>query len=152
MANEIHVDNDSGNTVYAIVRNGAGQVWYIAGQVFEVWGGGAGRDMDDYDIPLADKTGDRYVGDFDSNIPAGRYTVQAFRQLGANPDDDDDFIGSAEIIWTGNGELTADRMLANKAVQNKATGAINYYDDDGETVILTHTPTDAESEITRTPS
>ncbi|MBA7602775.1 hypothetical protein ES703_09871 [subsurface metagenome] len=46
----------------------------------------------------------------------------------------------------------AAKMLINKAVQNKATGTINYYDDDGQTVILTHTPTDGESEITRTPN
>ena len=46
----------------------------------------------------------------------------------------------------------AAKMLTNKAVQTKTTGVINYYDDDGETVILTHTPTDAESTITRTPS
>jgi len=46
----------------------------------------------------------------------------------------------------------AAKTLINKAVQNKTTGAIEYYDDDGETVILTHTPTDAEQTITRTPS
>ncbi|RKY24108.1 MAG: hypothetical protein DRP62_04475 [Planctomycetota bacterium] len=46
----------------------------------------------------------------------------------------------------------AAKMLVNKAVQNKSTGVINYYDDDGETSILTHTPTDGESTITRTPS
>jgi hypothetical protein len=46
----------------------------------------------------------------------------------------------------------AAKMLINKAVQNKVTGAINYYDDDDETVILTHTPTDGESTITRTSS
>jgi hypothetical protein len=46
----------------------------------------------------------------------------------------------------------AAKLLVNKAVQNKSTGAINYYDDDGETIILTHTPADGESEITRTPS
>lgn len=46
----------------------------------------------------------------------------------------------------------AAKLLINKAIQNKITGAINYYDDDGETVILTHTPNDAETEITRTPS
>lgn len=46
----------------------------------------------------------------------------------------------------------AAKLLVNKAVQNKVSGAIEYYDDDGETVILTHTPTDAESAITRTPS
>lgn len=46
----------------------------------------------------------------------------------------------------------AAKVLINKAVQNKSSGAIQYYDDDGETVILTHTPTDAESTLTRTPS
>lgn len=46
----------------------------------------------------------------------------------------------------------AAKVLTNKAVQNKSTGAIDYYDDDDQTVILTHTPTDTESTITRTPS
>lgn len=46
----------------------------------------------------------------------------------------------------------AAKTLVNKAIQDKTTGAINYYDDDGETVILTHTPTDGESTITRTPN
>lgn len=46
----------------------------------------------------------------------------------------------------------AAKLLVNKAVQNKLTGAIDYYDDDGETVILTHTPTEDASEITRMPS
>jgi hypothetical protein len=46
----------------------------------------------------------------------------------------------------------AAKTLVNKAIQNKTTGVINYYDDDGETIILTHTPTDSESTIRRTPS
>lgn len=46
----------------------------------------------------------------------------------------------------------AAKLLVNKAIQNKVTGTIDYYDDDGETVILTHTPTDGESTLTRTPS
>ncbi len=46
----------------------------------------------------------------------------------------------------------AAKVLTNKAVQNKNTGAVNYYDDDGQTVILTHTPRDEEETITRTPS
>jgi len=44
------------------------------------------------------------------------------------------------------------KMLVNKAVQNKATGATVYYDDDGETPILTLTPTDSETDITRASS
>jgi hypothetical protein len=47
---------------------------------------------------------------------------------------------------------TVGKMFVNKAVQNKNTGVVQYYDDDGETVILTHTPSDEESEITRIPS
>ncbi len=46
----------------------------------------------------------------------------------------------------------AAKVITNKAIQNKSTGKIDYYDDDGETIILTHTPTDAAAEITRTPS
>jgi hypothetical protein len=46
----------------------------------------------------------------------------------------------------------AAKMLVNKAIQNKNSGVISYYDDDGQTVILTHTPTDEALTITRTPS
>ncbi|MFB0524301.1 MAG: hypothetical protein ACETVZ_02090 [Phycisphaerae bacterium] len=151
MANEIHVDYASGNTLYAVVRNGAGDVWYVAGQVFEAWGTGS-RNADDYDISLTDKEGSKYVGNLDNNIPAGRYSVQIFLQAGAAPADGDNLVGSDEIVWSGTGKVTADKLLANKAIQNKSTGEIKYYDDDGQTVLLTHTPTDAAAAITRTPS
>jgi hypothetical protein len=151
MANEIHVNYASGNTLYAVIRNIAGAVWYMAGQVFEAWGTG-GRTANDYDITLADKAGSRYVGDFDANIPAGRYSVQVFLQAGANPADSDTFVSGYEIVWSGTGKVTTDKLLANKAIQNKVTGTIEYYDDDGQTVLLTHTPTDAEATIARIPT
>ena len=151
MANEIHVNYASGNTLYAVVRNGAGNVWYIAGQVFEVWGTG-GRTADDYDISLTDKSGDLYVGSFDTNIQVGRYSVQVFLQAGANPANSDTFVAGEEIVWSGTGAVTAEKLLANKAVQSKSSSQIEYYDDDGQTVLLTHTPTDAAATITRTPS
>jgi hypothetical protein len=151
MANEIHLDYPSGNSVYAVIRNSTGQVWYPAGSAFEDWGTN-GHNADSYDIAMTDKSGARYVGDFDANIPAGRYTIQMFLQAGSNPADSDELVGSGRLIWTGTAELTADKILANKAIQYKSTGAIAYYDDDGQTIILTHTPTDGESSITRTPS
>jgi len=151
MANEIHVDYTSGSTLYAVVRNGTGEVWYSQGQVFESWGTG-GRAANDYDISLTDKGGSRYVGNFDGNIPAGRYSVQVFLQAGANPADSNNLVGSDEIVWSGAGEVTSDKLLANKAVQNKSTGEIKYYDNDGQTVLLTHTPTDTAATITRMPS
>jgi hypothetical protein len=151
MANEIHANYASGNTLYALVRNSTGDVWYVVGQTFEAWGTGS-RAADDYDLSLTDKSGSRYVGDFDNNIPAGRYSVQVFLQAGANPADGDTLVASDEILWSGTGKIIADKLLANKAIQNKTTGQIKYYDDDGQTVLLTHVPTDAEATITRMPS
>ena len=151
MANEIHADYASGNTLYAVVRNAAADVWYAAGQVFEVWGT-SGRMAGDYDISLTDKSGSRYIGSFDGDIPAGRYSVQVFLQAGANPANGDSLVAGYEIVWSGTGKVTTDKLLANKAVQHKASGVIEYYDDDGQTVLLTHTPADAEATITRTPS
>ncbi|MHC4583485.1 MAG: hypothetical protein ACYS3N_03100 [Planctomycetota bacterium] len=151
MSNEINIDYSSGSTLYAVVRNGAGEVWYAGGQVFESWGTDS-RTANDYDISLTDKGGSRYVGDFDGNIPAGRYSVQAFLQAGANPADSDNLVGTDEIVWSGAGKVTCDKLLANKAVQNKSTGEIKYYDDDGETILFIHTPVDTAATITRTPS
>jgi hypothetical protein len=45
--------------------------------------------------------------------------------------------------------IKASKLLKNKAVQDKLTGAIRYYDDDGQTVILTHTPNEDEASVTR---
>jgi len=56
------------------------------------------------------------------------------------------------VFGSGSIFVKAAKTLVNKAVQTKSTGVINYYDDDGSTVLLTHTPTDAETTITRTPS
>lgn len=44
------------------------------------------------------------------------------------------------------------KSLVNKAVQNKSTGAIVFYDDDGTTELFTLAPSDSSTELTRTPS
>ena len=48
------------------------------------------------------------------------------------------------------GELTAMTILANKTVCDKKTGAVDYYDDDHETVVLTHRLEEDASTCTRT--
>lgn len=148
MANEIHIDYESGHTLYAIIRSGEGNAWYPAGQVFQNWGT-SGHGADDYGIAMADKSGSRYVANFDANVPEGRYSVQMFLQAGACPADTDEVVGSREIRWSGTGRITADKVLVNKAVQNKSTGTIQYYDDDGQTVLLTLVPNDSQADITR---
>jgi len=151
MANEIQVDYASGNTLYAVIRNRAGQVWCAGQQAFETWGAG-GRGSEDYDLSLVDKNGGRYVGDFDANIPAGSYAVQCSVQAGASPAETDTLADSRDIVWTGTAAVTATKILANRAVRDHITGTINYYDDDGSSVILTHTSTDDAVALTRAPA
>jgi len=151
MANEIHVDYTSGSTLYAVIRNQAGQVWRVAGQVFESWGTG-GHTADDYDIALMDTGGSHYLGSFDGNILGGSYSIQVFRQLDADPANTDPLVSSRQILWTGSGELTAAKILVNRAIQDKVTGDIDYYDDDGQTILLTHTMGDTQAYLTRTPN
>jgi len=151
MSNEILVNFKNGNTIFIIRRDMAGQVALSNGSAWETYGAG-GHNDDDYAVALVDKGGDMYVGDFDSdeNIAAGYYFVQAYLQLGDNPSDGKEFIDSGIIRWGENHkEITLFKVLTNKAVQTKSTGKIDYYDDDGQTVILTHTPADSESTIER---
>ena len=161
MANELQIDYGSGYTLYAVIRNQAGLVNVAGTATFEAWGT-SGHTADNYDIALSGDNGGRYKGDFNAAITnAGHYTVQVFEQPGSVPADGDKLAGSGEIIWNGTAEVSdlnteifvkAAKTLVNKAVQAKSTGVINYYDDDGSTILLTHTPTDAEATITRTPS
>ncbi len=150
MANEIQADYASGNTLYAVIRNRTGQVWHPGLQVFEAWGTN-GRTADDYDLALIDKTGSRYIGDFDAHIPAGSYSIQIFVQAGVAPADMDTLVAGRKILWTGTGELTAAKVLANKAVQDMVTKTIDYYDDDGQTILLSHMLSDEASTFIRTP-
>jgi hypothetical protein len=137
MANEIYADYASGHSVYAVVRDNAGGVWCMAEQTFEPWGA-SGHTACDYALPLTDKGGSRYVGDFDAGIPSGQYRIQLFVQAGVNPADGDAVVASRDIAWTGKGELTPLKILANKVVQDHAAETLDYYDDDDRTVVLTH--------------
>lgn len=150
MANEIQADYASGNALYAVIRNRAGHVWHPGLRIFEAWGT-SGHVAGDYHLALVDKTGSRYVGDFDTHIPAGPYSIQIFLQIGVTPADTDTLVTSREMLWTGTGELTAAKILANKAVQDTVTKTIDYYDDDGRTILLSHVLRDEASTFTRTP-
>lgn len=148
MANEIYADYESGNTLYVVIRNKTGEVWYVNGQVFESWGTDS-RDAADYCINLVDKSGSLFIGDFDGNIPSGKYYIQIFLQAGAEPDDSDSLVKSQDFIWSGTGQITSEKVLVNKAIQNKSTGQIQYFDDDGQTVLVTLTPSEDHESVTR---
>ena len=57
------------------------------------------------------------------------------------------------IVDTGGPRLDAAiKLLTNKVVQTKSTGAVKVYDDDDSTLLLTLTPSETATEITLTPS
>ena len=100
MSDEIRQFYPAAFTLYAVIRNTVGEVWYITGKVFEDWGTG-GRDAADYDIALTYTGIQEYIGDFDTNIAAGRYDVQVFRQIAGAPADTDRMVGVTQISWSG---------------------------------------------------
>lgn len=150
MANEIHADCASGDVLYAVIRDRAGRVWYATAQGFEEWGTDD-HTAADYAIDLTDKNGSRHVGHFDANIPAGAYSIQVFAQAGAAAADTDTLVAGRQIVWTGVGELTALKFLANRAVHDKSADTLAYYDDDGQTVLLTHVRTEDAFTCEKTP-
>jgi hypothetical protein len=150
MANEIQADYASGHVLYAIIRSRTGQVWHPAAASFEDWGADD-HTIDDYDIPLTDRSGSRYTGSFDAGIPGGCYAIQVFRQAGADPADTDALVCGREILWTGTGELTSAKLLANKTVEDMISKTIVYYDDDGQTALFTLAISDEPATFTRTP-
>jgi hypothetical protein len=110
-ASEIHAFAPGVTTAYAVIRNGSGSVWYITGQAFEAWGTG-GRDADDYDIALTDKSGGMFVGDFDTNVSAGSYYIASHYQSGGSPDDAD------PIVWIEQGYWDGDEWFGQAGIQD----------------------------------
>lgn len=130
MSDEIRQFYTAGNVLYAITRNTAGQVWYPTGEVFEDWGTG-GRAATDYDIPLTYTGVQEYIGDFDTNIPAGRYDVQVMRRVGGAPADTDPFAGVTQITWSGSAAVGVGEVgAAITTAQAKEHLRITHADDD----------------------
>lgn len=127
----------SGLTVYALVRNSSGQIWYPTSEEFEDFGTSS-RSHADYDIAMTDKSGGMYVGDFPSAIPANTsvgYRTIIYRQLGASPASSDHIIGGAKILWTGSAAAAADveanvTALANRMFLKLGGGTTNIIIDD----------------------
>jgi len=101
MANEIRICYPSGQTLYFIIRNAAGDAWDTVGAAFEDWNA-----MGDYDVAMTDETGSFYQANFIAAVPAGAYIVQIFLQVGGSPADADPLLGSMDVYWDGTNMLT----------------------------------------------
>ena len=125
---------------------------------------GAGRDADLLPSATAIVSGTADAGFVLTveNVSTGRYKI--IGTIPAEYDDGDvvevlvaatvDGVAAERVVGSfvvDSKLLDGMKVLMNKAVQDKATGVILYYDDDGETEILRHTPVETETEITRMP-
>lgn len=111
MASELQLAHTPGQTVYAIIRNAAGQVWNgstFVSQNNSNWG--------TYAVALTETpaNGGFYVGNFPA-VAGGAYSVVAYQQAGGSPAVTDSRIGVGSVAWSGtaavrDGEMT--RRLA----------------------------------------
>ncbi len=108
MADEIKIKYQPDETsVFACVRNAAGQVAIVSTGVFETWVDG---NVGTYDIPAAEKGGG---GMFYANFPAaittaGVYDIEGFQ--GAT-NGTADSLGSNPLVWDGSAEIETSSPL-----------------------------------------
>ena len=99
-ANEIHAFLPGITNAYAMIRGTTGTVWYPTGQVLETWGT-SGRTAANYSIAMVDKSGDFFVGDFDTNVSAGAYYISVSNRVGGAPADTDPVLWESYGEWSG---------------------------------------------------
>ena len=112
MANEIQFPDTAGLTLYAVVVNGAGLIWTGAAFVAE-----AGGDWPSCAIALTDAAGvGIYHGNFPA-VPAGRYLVIVYQQIGGAAASTDPSIGHGGMDWDGVQEADIETIVlaANEA-------------------------------------
>lgn len=111
--NEIRVYYPSNYSVFSTVRNQSGQIWN--GSAFEDF-----NDIYDCNIPMTDKLGGLYLGNFPS-CDANSYTIMSYFDSDSTPDNNDVLIQIEEGYWTG----TLWRSLRDRLEDIKAeTGLI----------------------------
>lgn len=125
-ANEIKSYFESGNTLYAIIRNDSGQAWDTGDAAFEAW-----NDADDYNIPLDDKSGGFYIGDFNTAITAGYYSIITHQQEGGTAADTDPPIWKDYGYWDGSAWTSGTSISDINSVETKIDDIL---EDSGTTI------------------
>lgn len=124
MANEIRATYDSGESLYVLIFDAAGQVWDAVGSNWENY---AAAQQDNYDIPLSEiaTNSGQYRGTFPAAIAAGVYSVVLFLQAGGSPAGTDERIGGTGIMhWDGSAEIT----IADAGQTDRKLGLTASYD------------------------
>jgi hypothetical protein len=128
MADEIQALDDPGQVVYAVVLGSGVTVWSVsAGAFVTVVPGG----RPNYAVAMPESSlGGLYVGDFPAAIPAGIYSVIAYRQLGVDPAEDDLPIAQqGDFGWSGS-VLTLPTPGPDPAFERGFNATVAVYVDD----------------------
>ncbi len=133
MAGEWKLGWPYSSTLFGVLFNEAGLVWYIVGQVFEAWGTGS-RTAADYGLVLDKTTGNFHYGDRDANVANGAYTGVIHVMAGASPADSDlNYIAGSQFFdWTTDDgqvltlEAFEARTLEADQYRTLGTGSISF--------------------------
>lgn len=151
-ADEIHIDYESGATVYAARFQPNGDVFVTDGSSDEVWSTAA-----DYDVTMTENgTGGHFVGDFDTsaNIGDGTYKVTVYEQLGGSPADSDRAIYVGEIKWKDGAEdicaAASDSATTDALITSSHSTTDGKIDTTDALITSSHSTTDGKIDTTDT--
>ena len=120
-----HRHTDTGDTLYAVVRNAAGQHWDVAGAAFETlvpgsWG--------DYDIAMAESPagGYQYVAAVPAALAAGWVLVDVYLRAGGAPAITDTLLATGLWYYDGSAVVVdgLDTALADGIAPTTALAAM----------------------------
>lgn len=122
MANEIATATTSGQTLYAVLRNSAAQVWSTPTQAFEAYNS---AHWTSYALALSEQgASGYYVASFPVAIAApGRYSIEIRVQSGASPALADSVLTGGSLVWNGSAEVVV-QANASGQVQADLTQAV----------------------------
>jgi hypothetical protein len=102
MANELQAQYATGNSLYTVILNSAGQAW--TGSTFESINS---SHWTSYAVTLTEQSASGiYIGSFPAAITsAGVYNLLLRQQSGSSPALGDVSIGSKQITWSGSAEI-----------------------------------------------
>ena len=109
MSNELKCQDQTGVTVYAVVYNGAGQVWNVAGGSANTFTTPASASWANYVVSMAEQgTAGFYLGNFPTGInAAGQYWIYVYEEQGGSAAVSDNLIqnGTRILLWSGTAEV-----------------------------------------------
>lgn len=129
--NKIRITDETGQNLYAFIRDENALICYPAGETFEIYGTSS-RDASDYAITLTEQSVGYYTASWPSFIERGDYDVVIRLRVGSTPADSDYNVGGpTETYWTGTAIATTPESneleVCNRALAKMGGAKDNTY-------------------------